>query len=86
MIENNLKNFVKLENMFLDDEEFLRAPGSYPDEEVTKYLIKLNFLEGCNYIEEENIINNEYVDKHLLRQTNSISYNANLEKNNYSKF
>ena len=86
MIENNLKNFVKLENMFLDDEEFLRAPGSYPDEEETKYLLKLNFLEGCNYIEEENIINNEYVDKHLLRQTNSISYNANLEKNNYSKF
>lgn len=72
--------------MFLDDEEFLRSPGSYPDEEETKYLLKLNFLEGCNYIEEENIINNEYVDKHLLRQTNSISYNANLEKNNYSKF
>ena len=85
-IENNIKNFVKLENMFLDDEEFLRAPGSFPDEEETNYLLKLNFLEESNYFEDDNIINNEYIDKHLFRQTNSISYNSNLEKNNYSKF
>ena len=86
-IKNNIKNFVKYENMFLEDEFFLRAPGSYPDEDEENYLLKLNFLEENNYFDEENISNNEYVDKPLLRQTNSISYNSKLiEKKIGSKF
>ena len=86
-IKNNIKNFVKYENMFLEDEFFLRAPGSYPDEDEEDYLLKLNFLEENNYFDEENISNNEYVDKPLLRQTNSISYNSKLiEKKIGSKF
>ena len=86
-IKNNIKNFIKYENMFLEDEFFLRAPGSYPDEDEENYLLKLNFLEENNYFDEENISNNEYVDKPLLRQTNSISYNSKLiEKKIGSKF
>ena len=85
--KKNIKNFVKYENMFLEDEFFLRAPGSYPDEDEENYLLKLNFLEENNYFDEENISNNEYVDKPLLRQTNSISYNSKLiEKKIGSKF
>ena len=37
-IKNNIKNFVKYKNMFLEDEFFLRTPGSFPDEEEKNYL------------------------------------------------
>ena len=84
-IKNNIKNFVKYENMFLDDEVYLRAPGSFPDEEEKNYLLRLNFLDENNYLEEDNV-NNEYIDKTFIRQTNSISYNSKLEKNVSCKF
>ena len=82
---SNIKNFVKYENMFLDDEIYLRAPGSFPDEEEKNYLLRLNFLDENNYLEEDNV-NNEYIDKTFIRQTNSISYNSKLEKNGKCKF
>ena len=84
--QKNKKNFVRYENMFLDDEYFLKAPGSFPDEDEKNYLLKLKFLEESNYIDEDNIKNNEYIDKPLLRQTNSISFNSNLDKNLRSKY
>ena len=82
----NIKNCIKYENMFLEDDYFLKAPGSFPDEEEKNYLLKLKFLEENNYFEDENIENNEYIDKPLIRQTNSISYNSNLEKNIKNRF
>ena len=82
----NIKNCIKYENMFLEDEYFLKAPGSFPDEEEKNYLLKLKFLEENNYFEDENIENNEYIDKPLIRQTNSISYNSKLEKNIKNRF
>ena len=84
--QKNKKNFVRYENMFLDDEYFLKAPSSFPDEDEKNYLLKLKFLEESNYIDEDNIKNNEYIDKLLLRQTNSISFNSNLDKNLCSKY
>ena len=84
--QKNKKNFVRYENMFLDDEYFLKAPSSFPDEDEKNYLLKLKFLEESNYIDEDNIKNNEYIDKPLLRQTNSISFNSNLDKNLRSKY
>ena len=82
----NIKNCIKYENMFLEDDYFLKAPGSFPDEEEKNYLLKLKFLEENNYFEDENIENNEYIDKPLIRQTNSISYNSKLEKNIKNRF
>ena len=82
----NSRNYIKYENMFLDDEIFLKAPGSFPDEDEGNYLLKLNFLHENFYSEEDNISNNDYMDKPPLRQTNSISYNSNLDKNLRSKY
>ena len=82
----NIKNCIKYENMFLEDDYFLKAPGSFPDEEEKNYLLKLKFLEENNYFEDENIENNEYIDKPFIRQTNSISYNSKLEKNIKNRF
>ena len=82
----NIKNCIKYENMFLEDDYFLKAPGSFPDEEEKNYLLKLKFLEENNYFEDDNIENNEYIDKTLIRQTNSISYNSNHEKNIKNRF
>ena len=82
----NSRNYVKYENMFLDDEIFLKAPGSFPDEDEGNYLLKLYFLNENFYSEEDNISNDDYMDKPPLRQTNSISYNSNLDKNLRSKY
>ena len=83
---NNIKNFVKYENMFLEDELYLRAPGSFPDEEETNIVLKLNFLEENNYLDEDNISNNDYIEQPFLRQMNSVGFNSNFEKNIKSKF
>ena len=75
----NIKNFVKYENMFLEDEYFLRAPGSFPDEEEKNYLLKINFIEENNYLDDDNISNNEYKDNSLYRKNNSVNINSNFE-------
>ena len=82
----NIRNYVKYENMFLDDEIFLKAPGSFPDEDEGNYLLKVNFLNENFYSEEDNLSNNDYSEKPPFRQTNSISYNSHLEQNLCSKY
>jgi len=82
----NSRNYVRYENMFLDDEIFLKAPGSFPDEDEGNYLLKVNFMNENFYSEEDNLSNNDYINKVPLRQTNSISYNSNLEQNLRSKY
>jgi len=77
---------IKYENMFLDDELYMRAPGSFPDEEDQNYLLNIKFLEDCNYIEGDRSSNNGIGDNPKLRQTNSISFNSNIELNIQSKF
>ena len=76
----NINNFVHYEDMFLDDEIYLRAPGSFPDEEEKNYLLKLNFLEENDYLETDNI-NNEYVDRASFQKTKTINFNSKLELN-----
>ena len=77
-IKNNIKNFVKYDNVFLDNEFYLRAPGSFPDEDEANFLLKYNFLEENNYLEEENRASNDYINHQYIRQTNSISYNSHI--------
>ena len=84
-INININNFIRYKDMFLDDEIYLRAPGSFPDEEEKNYLLKLNFLDENNYLEEDKT-NNEIIDKSCIRQTNSISYNSKQEKKIHCKF
>ena len=84
--KNNSRNMIKYENMFLDDELYMRAPGSFPDEEDQNYLLNIKFLEDCNYIEGDRSSNNGIGDNPKLRQTNSISFNSNIELNIQSKF
>ena len=84
--KNNSRNMIKYENMFLDDELYMRAPGSFPDEEDQNYLLNIKFLEDCNYIEEDRLSNNGIKNNQRLRQTNSISFNSNMELNIQSKF
>jgi hypothetical protein len=64
----NIRNYVKYENMFLDDEIFLKAPGSFPDEDEGNYLLKVNFLNENFYSEEDNLSNNDYSEKPPFRQ------------------
>ena len=84
-VKNN-QNFIKYDNIFLEDEFYLRAPGSFPDEEEENYLLKINFIEDNNYFEDDNTSNNKYIDQSLLRHTKTISYNSKNEKNIKSKF
>ena len=83
-IKNNIKNFVKYDNMFLDDEFYLRAPGSFPDDEEANYLLRYNFLEQNNYL-EENRTSKDNFESPYIRQTNSISFNSHLENRIQSK-
>ena len=50
-MKKNVKSLIRCENIFLDDERYLRAPSSLPDEEDKNYLLKLNVLDENNYIE-----------------------------------
>ena len=80
----NIQNFVRYEDMFLDDEIYLRAPGSFPDEEEKNYLLKLNFLDENDYLETDNI-NNEYIYQAPFQKTKTICYNSKKELNIQNK-
>ena len=81
----NMNNFIRYENMFLDDEIYLKAPGSFPDEEEKNYLLKLNFLDENNYLEEDKE-NNEYINEYKIRHTNSVSFNLKQGNDIHCKF
>ena len=66
----NSRNYVKYENILLDDEILLKAPGSFADEEEGNNLLKVNFLNENFFSEGDNISNNDYEDKQPFRQTN----------------
>ena len=83
--KKNINNFIRYENMFLDDEIYLKAPGSFPDEEEKNYLLKLNFLDENDYLEADKD-NNEYINEYNIRHTNSVSFNLKHGNDIHCKF